>query len=351
VDRASTAAGRSNSKDSIDEREQQVAGIIRALRRRILTPDIAETTVAARGFYDKGPEARTVLETVGASFLTGLGSAAGARDATEVDAELAGLPVRFKGFAYEGAGMGFALVDALSPGRPRRTAAFVTGPGEPHVYMVYVGIGWALARLPRPLWKRASAAATDPLLRWLVLDGYGFHQAYFHTKEYVHGHRDIPAFPWPPEGPGSYAARVVDQGIGRASWFVAGSDPDVVGDLIEKFPADRHADLYSGVGLAATYAGGCTEDELRTLVDRAGEHAPYLAQGSAFAAQARVRAGLLMPHNELATRIICQATARDAAAVTDEHIPSGPPEPGVPAYEVWRSAIAERFGATARVRR
>ena len=32
-----------------------------------------------RGFHDKGPQARTVLETVGASFLAGLSSAAGAR--------------------------------------------------------------------------------------------------------------------------------------------------------------------------------------------------------------------------------------------------------------------------------
>jgi hypothetical protein len=334
-----------------DEREQQVAGSIRALRRRILTPDISETLVATRGFHDKGPEARNILETVGASFLKGLSSAAGARRVTDVDTDLAGVPTRFQGFAYEGAGMGFALVDALTPGRPRRAAEFVAGPGDPHVYMAYVGIGWALARLPRQLWRRAAAAATDPLLRWLVLDGYGFHQAYFHTYEYVVGRRAVPSFPWPPEGPGPYAARVVDQGIGRASWFVAGCDPKLTADLIDAFPVWRRQDLYSGAGLAATYAGGCAEGELRVLLHRAGEHAPFVAQASAFAAEARIRAGLLVPHTEMATRVFCRASAEEAAAATQELIPSGPGRSGAPAYEVWRCNVAERFRASAKARR
>lgn len=328
-----------------------MAGIIRALRRRIFTPDIAETLVSTRGFHDKDPEARAVLETVGATFLRGLSSAAGSRRVTDIDADLSDVPTRFKGFAYEGAGMGFALVDAVTPGRPRRAAEFIAGPGDPHIYMAYVGIGWALGRLPRPLWKRATAAATDPLLRWLVLDGYGFHQAYFRTEDYVFGRREVPAFPWPPEGPGPYAARVVDQGVGRASWFVAGSDPSLAADLIDRFPVWRHPDLYSGIGLAATYAGGCTEQELVMLRARAGRNAPFLAQGSAFAAQARLRAGLLAPHTELATQVLCRMSAQEAAAVTDELIPAGPNSSGTPAYELWRSAIAERFRTGARAQR
>ena len=328
-----------------------MTGIVRALRRRILTPDISATHLATRGFYDKGPEARAVLETVGGSFLRGLSAAAGARQVADVDADLAGLPASFRGFAYEGAGMGFALVDALTPGRSRRSSEFVEGPGTPHVYMAYVGVGWALARLPRPLWRRAAAAATNPLLRWLVLDGYGFHQAYFHTGTHVHRRRAAQTFPWPPDGPGRYAARVVDQGIGRATWFVAGADPAVAADLIDAFPGSRRQDLYSGAGLAATYAGGCTEEELRTFLRRSGEHAPFVAQASVFAAQARIRAGLLVPHTELATRVLCRASAEEAAAATEELIPSGPGRSGTPAYEVWRCAVADRFSAGTRLQR
>ncbi|WP_033667737.1 DUF1702 family protein [Salinispora fenicalii] len=320
-----------------------VSGIIRGFRRRLLTPDISQTRVSVRGFHVKGPESRDVLESVGASFLAGLSSAAGARRVTDIGVEFAGLPARFQGFAYEGAAMGFAMVDAISPGTPRRSPEFLAGSGDRHVYMAYVGIGWAMARLPRFLWGRASAGATDPLLRWLVLDGYGFHQAYFRTAEYVTNRRSVRGFPWPAEGPTWYADRVVDQGIGRAIWFVAGSDPTLAADLIDAFPVTRHQDLYSGAGLAATYAGGATAAELALFLRRSGEHAPFVAQASAFAAQARVRAGLLTAHTELATDVFCRTSAVEAARITDEEIPPVTAESDLPAYEVWRRAIAARF--------
>jgi hypothetical protein len=326
-----------------------VLSVIRKLRRRMFTPDISETRIETRGFHDKGPEARTVLETVGASFLTGLAAAAGARRPGEADRELENLPLRFKGFAYEGAAMGFALADAVSPGRPHRAAGFLRGTGDRHVYMAYVGFGWAMARLPRMLWPRAVAAAEDPLLRWLVLDGYGFHQAYFHTPDYVFSRRDPSGFRWPGD-PTGYAARAIDQGIGRAMWFVAGTHPGLAADLIDSFPEHRHQDLYSGAGLAATYAGGCTEAELTEFVTRAGVHAPFVAQASAFAAQARVRAGLVVPHTELATQVFCGTNAAEAAAVTTELIPATVPAGGVPSYEIWRCAVAEHF-QDVRVRR
>src|SRR2546430_8583755 len=69
-----------------DEWEQQVAGTIRALRRRMFTPNVSEVRVSTRGFHDKGAPARTVLETVGTSFLTGLSSSAAARRVPDVAA-------------------------------------------------------------------------------------------------------------------------------------------------------------------------------------------------------------------------------------------------------------------------
>ena len=82
-------------------------------------------------------------------------------------------------------------------------------------------------------------------------------------------------------GPDEYSARAIDQGIGRALWFVGGTDADVVADLIAAYPAHRRGDLYAGAGLAATYAGAADEEELRRLAERAGEHRLRLAQGSA----------------------------------------------------------------------
>ncbi|MFF4378212.1 DUF1702 family protein [Kitasatospora sp. NPDC001547] len=320
-----------------------MASAWRTLRRRILTPNTSETLLETRGFHRKSPAAQEILETVGARFLEGYAHAVEARNPAEAEHPLEEIPVRFRGFAYEGAGMGFAMLDGLRLTGRDSVARFLAGRGADHVYMVYVGIGWAMARLPRFRWPDIDAL--DPLLRWLVLDGYGFHQAYFRTDRYVHQQYRDPAFPWPAHDHPSYAGRAIDQGIGRALWFVGGTDADLVATMIEKFPESRWSDLYGGAGLAATYAGGVGEAELCAFRERAGVHRAMVAQGSAFAAEARIRAGLLVPHTELATRVFCGMSSAQAAAVTQEVRPAGPVPGALPAYEVWRQAIADRFPA------
>lgn len=318
----------------------------RALRRRLLTPSIATTKLEARGFHDKDQAARQLLETVGETFLTGYGFAAEARTTDEIADRLDDVPAQYRGFAYEGAAMGFAVRDALPMGGMGKFARFLAGPADAHIYMAYVGLGWAMARTPRFRWPKRDA--TDPLLRWLVLDGYGFHQAYFRTDRYVHEHFRDPRFPWPTGGPAherAYANRAIDQGIGRAMWFVGGTDADLVATLIDKFAESRRPDLYSGAGLAATYAGGADATELEVFLRRAGEHWPQVAQGSAFAAEARVRAGLVVSHTHDATRVFCRMSPAEAARITHDMRPGQPIEGEVPAFEVWRQRVAEKFAS------
>ncbi len=363
-----------------------MASVLRALRRRILTPNVSATRLDTRGFHVKSPVARELLETVGRTFLTGYAYAVEARSPAQAQQRLEEVPAPIRGFAYEGAAMGCTMLDALRPGHGRRLSGLLEGPGADHIYMAYVGMGWAMARLPGFRWSKIKAP--DPLLRWLVLDGYGFHQAYFHTDRYVHEQYQDARFRWPADGPAWYASRVIDQGIGRAMWFVGGTDAELVGTLIDRFPAVRRGDLYGGAGLAACYAGGADADELRAFQQHAGEHATQIAQGCAFAAEARVRAGLVTAHTKMATRVLCGMTPEAAATITQRlrpaqaGVPHGrlpqaaPPQPGsgrpganglpasllpadappadappaddLPAYEVWRQCIAAEFAAPGR---
>jgi enediyne biosynthesis protein E3 len=317
-----------------------------ALRRRVLTPSTSQTKLARRGFHEKSPEARQQLEAAGAMFLAGYAHAAEAKQAWEAESGLQTLPRAFRGFAYEGAGMGFAVRDALAPRRRHMTADLIEGRGADHVYMIYVGVGWALGRLPRSLWGRMTDSLTDPVLRWLILDGYGFHQAYFHTEKYVNRHFTPIDFPWPQEGPASYANRVIDQGIGRAMWFVHGADPHRLADAVDSFPERRRADLYAGSALAATYAGGLEESELLAFKHRARQYAGQVAQASAFAATARVRAGNQTAHTGLATRVLAEATPEEAARICLAAMPDAGERTsdGEPAFEVWRQRIAALLG-------
>ncbi|MGC5396050.1 DUF1702 family protein [Streptomyces sp. DT20] len=317
----------------------------RAVRRRLMTPSHNETKLSTRGFHEKSPEARETLETVGATFLDGYAFAVEARDQDEAHQRLERIPVRFRGFAYEGAAMGLAMLDGLPIPGNGRIPAFLAGHGAPHGYMVHVGVGWAMARLPRFRW--ASIAPADPLLRWLALDGYGFHQAYFRTQRYVREQYRDPSFPWPGDETRRYAGHAVDQGIGRALWFIGGTDPAVVADLVDSFAANRRADLYSGVGLAACYAGGAGEAELLYLLERAGHYRPQLAQGVAFASTTRVEAGLLTPHTEMAAQLLCGMSPQQVTEVCSRARPDPVVDGRLTAYEVWRREIAERVSSDA----
>lgn len=313
----------------------------RALRRNLLTPNVSATSLDKRGFHKKDPASQELLETIGAIFLTGYGHAVEARSVNDAKERLAQIPVRFRGFAYEGAGMGYGMLDGLPFGHRHHAADFVADPAADQVYIVYCGIGWAMARLPKFRWPAASTL--DPLLRWLVLDGYGFHQAYFHTRRYVHEQHQDPRFPWPGDDSQAYANRAIDQGIGRALWFVGGTDVAEVVALLGRYPAERHGDLWAGVGLASTYACGADRDDLSRLAELAGAHRPQLAQGSAFAAEARVRAGLVIPQTETATQVLCGTDPAAAAQVSIDARPDKLDNGALPAYEVWRQRVAQEF--------
>jgi hypothetical protein len=86
------------------------------------------------------------------------------------------------------------------------------------------------------------------------------------------------------------------------------------------------------------------EADLLALGESAGAYRPQLAQGVAFAAKARERAGNPAAHTDMASRLLCGMSAAEAAAVTDETLLDLPPDGDVPAYEVWRLRIQARLG-------
>lgn len=297
-----------------------------------------ETRCDRRGFQAE-PQARDRLETIGATFVAGYHAALEHGTGSQLVARLEKVDLEQRGFAYEGAGMALQLVDLLTPWGGTRWQKFLSDAGNPHAYMIHVGAGWALARLGRSF-ERATTRM-DGVLRWLVLDGWGFHDGYFHPQRSIERQmistRVVPG----------YARRAHDQGLGRALWFARGADAARVATTIERFAADRRSDLWSGVGLAATYAGGTDAQGLEALRGTAGTHLAAAAQGAAFAAQARRRAANSAPHTELACGILCGMNAHEAASWTDTDLADLPPDGTEPAYEIWRTRVRMRFQAQA----
>jgi hypothetical protein len=301
-----------------------------------------ETSFARRGFQTCDPEAQRRLERVGEFFLAGYHAALETADNGELESRLRALEPEYQGFAFEGAAMSLTLLDHCMPWKQARRPGFAAGPGEPHTYMMHVGAGWAFARLPwiRPRMERALAGM-DALLRWLALDGYGFHEGYFHWRASISEQRV-------PSGLSAYGARAFDQGLGRSLWFVRGADPDRISETITSFPAPRRADLWSGVGLACAYAGGASNAAIARLAEAGRRYRAELAQGAAFAAKARLRAGIAADHTEAACRILCDMPAREAAAITDDALKNPPVDGEQPAFEIWRRRIQREFAGVRR---
>ncbi|QBS44883.1 DUF1702 family protein [Nocardia sp. CS682] len=314
---------------------------LRRMRRAALTPDTRDVLMEVRGFPIGSPSAQASLETAGRAFLEGFGLAAEHPTSAEAATALRDIEGNRRGFAFEGAAMALAIRDALPIGHRHHVSDFIAV-SEEHVYMLYVGVGWALARLPRQLHRAATVGLTDPVLVWLALDGYGFHQAYFRTSKYVDDHYVDTDPPQLSIATGDYARNAIDQGIGRALWFVSGADPDRACTLIDGFAPHRRADLFAGLGLAATYAGGATESELTGLARRAAEHRLCLAQGAVFAAEARRRAGITQPATTKAVRILTGHSVIHAADVAVDTRPTEPIVDGQVAYAVWRDRIRHR---------
>lgn len=306
------------------------------LLRRLLGIDLREVTLERRGFTAKSSAAKRRLEQIGESFLGGYHAALIERWPDGLADRLHLVEQECRGFAYEGAAMALYLLDCLTPWPASRWKRFLAGPGSRHPYMVHVGAGWVFGRLP--VNPARAIGRMDPMLGWLAIEGYAFHQAYFRPQQAVYGGLVDPSLK-------GYARRVWDMGVGRALWFVEGMDVNRIAIRIKTFDITRRGDLWSGVGLACAYAGSADLDEINYLVESADVLQSQFAQGVAFAAKARHAAGNIAEHTELVTRIVWEATAQEAAKITDDALVSAVRAKAKPSFEVWRLKIQSRHGA------
>ena len=310
--------------------------LFRRLARTLFAISPRETSIATRGFHCDGDEIRERLEGIGATFVGGYHAALEV-DPPELAVRLDREPAAARGWAYEGAAMSLTLLDILTGWRQGRLHRLLDGAGDAHVYIIHVGAGWVLGRLP--LSPGGLLARLHPVYRWLAMDGYGFHEGFFHARTAIAGQRV-------PRKVTGYARRAFDQGLGRSLWFVEGANVERIAATIRAFAPERHPDLWSGVGLACAYAGGVPPEEIEALRRAAGPWAPELAQGAVFATAARTRAGHVPVHTEIACQVLCGAGAEATAAVASEAEHGLPPdaEDGTrPAFETWRRRIQNHF--------
>jgi hypothetical protein len=244
------------------------------------------------------------------SFIEGYNLALRAADMTALAGQLdSAFAPAFVGFAYEGAGLYFAMADLLVPGSRSRLDEFTHSSARPHDFIVTVGAGFAVARVPfGPRRLESYQRRLDPMTGWCVADGYGFHQGYFHWRRFIEQRQDAP------QTLSRQNRRLFDAGVGRAMWWVFGTDPESIALAISRFPEDRRPEMWTGIGTALAYAGGGPGTDSRQLLDAARSYRPDLLSGIPFAAHMRHKGGNPADWTE---RVCAEALGLSVAETSD----------------------------------
>ncbi len=304
-------------------------------------------TLAVRGFHAGPPAARRHLEQILGAFVDGYHAALDDGRPQTLGPRLNAVAPELRGFAFEGAGLCLAAFDLLTPWKRDRWVTFLQGPGQPQSMVLHVAFGLALGafgRRPEEGLKRL----VHPGERWLAVDGYAFYEGFFRWRHYVQARAA-------PSRLSGYARRVFDQGLGRCLWFGGGADVDYLAQTVAAFPHERRGDLWSGLGVACTFAGGVGEAALKTLCQAAAPYGSHLRMGSVFAALLRQRAGIVVEHTERACQVVCGLSVAEAVRLVDaafEGLPvAGPGDPPELSYVTLRRRVQNQLAPTEELQR
>lgn len=301
-----------------------------------------EASLSRRGIAVSDPAMARRLERMLEAFIAGYNHAIHIDDPQELcDTLHRQFDAHHVGFAFEGIGLYLTALDLLMPGRNTRLAEFVRGPAVEHDYIVAVGAGFAIARVPwGPRAMERYLETLDPLMGWCVPCGFGFHHGFFHHREYLLGAANPPSVLSP------LGRQLFDSGLGRSLWWVGCGDPARIRDIIAGFSGPRKAELWAGIGIAASYAGGASNEALQQLLEFSGDYSKDLISGLPFSARLRQKAGNHSPVTDAACQTwmgLSTNQVADLAVVSADAVKHRVTGKGLTnAYDLVRSELVSR---------
>jgi hypothetical protein len=196
--------------------------------------------------------------------------------------ELEATHIEFRSIAYESASMSIALEDLKQGEHLTNWFRFLNEAASVHATQVHVGLGWAFAQqliIPMPY-----LAELNPILRYRVLDGYGYYEGVFRRRRSIINQLKL-------EVEDVVASSAFDQGLGRSIWYLNKGIFDDAKSMIEGFAVERQKDLWRGLGIAMAYVGGCSDEQLLDIFSKAEVFKPQLATGALMALVSRNESG------------------------------------------------------------
>lgn len=278
---------------------------------------------------------REFVDQISSTFLDGY-DAALHTDLDRLTKQLEGLSFTEKSVATEGVYTALATSDLSKQNNLEQVNRFSQGTDIKNAVR-YQGIGYALSHLN--IDPSVSEKHMNEFWGWQTMEAYGFHESYFK---------------WPltiekltlPANISGLAARAFDQGMGRAIWILCVAEPNLIGQMIDRFPPQRRNDLWSGAGIMTGFWGLVDERDLKLLLRKSKKNYASLQQGVAFSAWIRQENKEPKDFTDGACRLICKAESHELGAqvqgIMADLLASGAMPNGV-MFAQWKDTVAQIF--------
>ncbi|MBL4604124.1 MAG: DUF1702 family protein [Flavobacteriaceae bacterium] len=170
------------------------------------------------------------------------------------------------GFMFEGAGMALTMLDEMNNSEEKYLPILFSGRPESELKLCAIGVGWASARLSKPVgWKPSGISD-----QWLpaITNGYGFHQGFFNSEAY----ESNSFFDVDEEHRENF-----DIGLGRALWFIHEGEIEPIAEFMTNLKPSRQCYLWTGIGIACVF--NSDDKKKTTLRELASQNESYLIAG------------------------------------------------------------------------
>lgn len=141
---------------------------------------------------------------------------------------------------------------------------------ERYASQFLTGLGWALAKNQADYSEKLNTFS--PFEQARVLDGYGYFYGLFRSRTCVRGAII-------PESISEKELAFFDMGLGRSLWYLSKGNLEQICKFLAGFNEKRLPSLVLGIGLASTFVGGLTDEELSTLHLWSGDYQSVFEKG------------------------------------------------------------------------
>lgn len=185
-------------------------------------------------------------------------------------------PYLYRSVAYESASYKIGEDSLLKKNDLSEWSEYFSKSDKCHHNHIFIGLGWSFAKTN----LHPEKYLDNQFPSTLIHDGMGYYHALFK------GRKTVKKGIVPDYISNTYVSLFL-AGVGRRLWYISKGDLDRLDYFLAAFDLNHHQHLWLGVGVASTYVGGITHENLVQLINRSGNKKSSFMNGVVLGINAR----------------------------------------------------------------